>query len=523
MKHFVAVILLFFISIGFAQETEFEIINTTVNSKFAELGITYLNDSTVLFASSKKRDDDKVFLKDRRKNNRQLFLEFYNGLIEENGDIIQTSRFSSDLNNMFFEADISFTPDLKSVYFTWNNFYNTQKRTDSAKYKSFNLFKATIDKNFKISNILPLTFNSKNYSVRSPIVSKDGNKLYFISNMANGYGNFDIYVVNILPNGGHSLPKNLGANINTKSDELYPFIDEENTLYFSSNGHKGNGRLDIFKSKLINGVFQKPEKLQKPINSKYDDFYYVINNQTNSGYFTSNRKGGKGGVDIYAFKPKEEIICTQEISGKILNKETLNSIDSVVVNLYHNSILKETTILTKNTSYTFKFKCNENYKIIAKKDKYVDNVTEIKASKTNNQNLTKNILLEPIVEFITVRKKKMIKTNPIYFDLNSSYLNSTAKLELNKVVEIMKKYPNIVIKCGSHTDSRASEEYNVWLSKKRANSTMDYIISKGISSNRISSEGFGETQLVNKCVNNSKCSEAKHQMNRRTEFVIIDE
>jgi len=522
-KYFITIVLLLIIHKLYSQETDYKVINTSINSKYAELGITYLSDSTVLFASSKKIENDKAFAKDRRKNNRHLFLELYHGLIGENGDIIQAARFSNEMNNKFFESDIAFTPDFKTMYFTWNNFYDTQKRTDSAKFKPLYLFKASIDENFKLSNISPLTFNSKNYSVRSPVVSADGKQLYFISDMPNGYGNFDIYVTNILSNGSHSAPKNLGENINTKFEELYPFIDKNNTLYFSSYGHKGLGRLDIYKSEFKDGNFQNSENLQAPINSKYDDFAFVIDNYTNSGYFTSNRKNGKGGVDIYAFTPKVELKCTKKINGIILNKETKKSIDSVIVSLYLNSVLKESKVIAKNTNYSFELKCNENYTITANKEKYDEMVTEIGILKAHSKNIDKNILLQPTVEFITVREQKMIKTNPIYFDLNSAHLNPSAIIELDKVVKIMKNHPTIIIKCGSHTDSRSSDEYNIKLSEKRAKSTVDYIISKGISPNRISSKGFGETQLVNKCTNKSKCSEAEHQMNRRTEFVIIDE
>ena len=522
-EYFSTIILLLIIHKLYSQETDYTVINTSINSKYAELGVTYLSDSTVLFASSKKIENDRAFAKDRRKNNRQLFLELYHGLIGENGDIIQAARFSNEMNNKFFESDIAFTPDFKTMYFTWNNFYDTKKRTDSTKIKTLYLFKASIDKNFKLSNILPLTFNSNNYSVRSPVVSKDGKKLYFVSNMPNGYGNFDIYVATIYSNGSHSSPKNLGKNVNTKFDELYPFIDKNNTLYFSSYGHRGMGKLDIYKSELKDGNFLNSENLKAPINSKYDDFAFVINNNKNSGYFTSNRKKGKGGVDIYAFRPKVELKCMKKINGIILNKETQKSVDSVIVSLYLNSVLKESKIVAKNTHYSFELKCNENYTIIANKEKYDETVTEIGILKAHSKNITKNILLQPTVEFITVREQKMIKTNPIYFDLNSSHLNSTAIIELDKVVKIMKNHPTIIIKCGSHTDSRASSKYNIKLSEKRAKSTVSYIISKGISPNRISSKGFGETQLVNKCTNNIKCSEAEHQKNRRTEFVIIDE
>ena len=284
------------------QEPEFEIINTSINSEYAELGVTYLSDNTVLFASSKKNNKDKDFKKDRRRNNSHLFLDLYKGMVAENGDIIQIERFKNEIKNMFFESDIAFTPDYKTIYFTWNNYYDTKSRKDSAKYKTLYLFKASIDKNLNVSKITPMPFNSKNYSVRSPEVSKDGKQLFLVSDMPNGYGDFDIYVVDIYSNGSHSWPKNLGPNINTKEAEFFPTIDQNHNLYFSSYGHKGKGNLDIFKSEFKAGKFQKAKSLPSPINSKYDDFALVVDNSLNAGFFTSNRKYGKGGVDIYAFK-----------------------------------------------------------------------------------------------------------------------------------------------------------------------------------------------------------------------------
>lgn len=297
MKRLITIFLLVLIQHSLiAQEVKYEIFNTSINSKYAELGVTFLKENKVLFASSKK------FQNKRGRHNRQLYLELYYGKIDENGDIQQSSKFSKEINNKYFESDVTFTPDFKTIFFTWNNFYDTQSRKDSAEFKPLYLFSASVDENFNISNILPLPFNSKNYSVRSPEVSKDGKKLYFTSDMPNGFGGFDIYEVTIINGRIIGWPKNLGPNVNTNKNELFPFIDNENTLYFASYGHKGKGRLDIFKSKNSNGIFQKAENLPAPINSKYDDFGFVIKPESNMGYFTSNRKYGKGDVDIYGFK-----------------------------------------------------------------------------------------------------------------------------------------------------------------------------------------------------------------------------
>ncbi|MFO7674110.1 MAG: hypothetical protein R6V74_10425, partial [Lutibacter sp.] len=182
MKKLLPILLILFFNFLYAQEAVYEILNTSINSKFAELGVTYSSNNSVIFASSKKDDSG------RRTNNRQLSLELYHGLITGNGDIIQTDKFSSEINNKFFESDIAFTPDFKTIYFTWNNFYSALKSKDSAKWKTLYMFKASINQNFEISNVTPLPFNSKEYSVRSPAVSKDGKKLYFVSDMPGGFG-----------------------------------------------------------------------------------------------------------------------------------------------------------------------------------------------------------------------------------------------------------------------------------------------------------------------------------------------
>ncbi|MFA5300351.1 MAG: hypothetical protein WC389_19375, partial [Lutibacter sp.] len=237
-----------------------------------------------------------------------------------------------------------------TIYFTWNNFYNTVKLKDSAKWKPLYMFKGYINENFEISNITPLPFNSKKYSVRSPMVSKDGKKLYFVSDMPGGFGETDIYVVDIYNGKSFSAPKNLGPTVNTELSELSPYIDENNTLYFASNGHKGKGGLDIFKSEYIDGNFQQAKNLPSPINSKYDDFAFVIDINSNSGYFTSNRVGGKGGVDIYAFKEKKPI-CAQTITILALKKSNEQPLEKVIVSLFQNNTLIEKQTNAKNSTF----------------------------------------------------------------------------------------------------------------------------------------------------------------------------
>ncbi|NEW79076.1 MAG: hypothetical protein GZ086_06535 [Gelidibacter sp.] len=388
MKKLLQLLLLLLFNFSVAQEGAYEILNTSINSKFAELGVTYSSNNSVIFASSKKDNGG------RRTNNRQLSLELYHGLITENGDIIQTDKFSTEINNKFFESDIAFTPDFKTIYFTWNNFYSALKSKDSAKWKTLYMFKASINENFEISAVTPLPFNSKDYSVRSPAVSKDGKKLYFVSDMPGGFGELDVYVVDINNDGNYGAPKNLGSTVNTKQTELFPYIDQNNTLYFSSNGHKGLGGLDIFKSEFINGNFQQAINLRPPFNSKYDDFAFVID-AAKSGFFTSNRDGGKGDVDIYAFKEKEPE-CSQTLIVLAINELTEQPLDQVTVSLFQNNKLVEKQTISKNSNYKFNINCNETYKLVAEKENYETAEITISTDDKINFENKKSLKLTPI-------------------------------------------------------------------------------------------------------------------------------
>ena len=181
----------------------------------------------------------------------------------------------------------------------------------------------------------------------------------------------------------------------------------------------------------------------------------------------------------------------------------------------------ESVIADKYASFTFKLDCNTPYKVVGTKENYTEDSEEFETSNVRDLELAIGLTIEPS-EFIVVRGKLMVNINPIYFDLDKSFIRKDAALELDKVVRIMNKYPNIKIALGSHTDSRASDGYNLKLSERRAKSTLEWIISKGIDASRITGKGYGETQLVNKCSDGVKCSEAEHQLNRRTEFVIVN-
>ena len=397
MKKFTQLFIFLITSTFFGQQKEYKIFNSEVNSKYAELGVNFLDSETVFFASSKKIENDKAFASNRRAKTRNLFLEFYFGKLTDSSDIIQTNRLSSDVFATFNETDLAISPDRKTIYFCRDSNYDNQPEKSKLPEKPINLFRATINADFNVTNILPVSFNSETYSIRNPSISKDGKKLFFISNMPGGYGNYDIYVSNILENGSLSSPKNLGDNINTFKDDLYPSVDKNNILYFASYGHNGKGNLDIFKSEFINGNYTKAENLPAPINSTYDDFGYVVHPNDDSGFFISNRKKGKGDVDIYGFKLIDiEIECVQLIAGKLLNNTTNKPISNARVTIYKNDEAIDSLITAKDGNYKFKLNCNESYKITAQKEHFIPNEITFETDETLDAEIIENIELIPI-------------------------------------------------------------------------------------------------------------------------------
>ncbi len=415
----------------FSQQYEYKTFNTSINSRYAELGVTYIDANNVIFASSKKTNQEKNFNKNPKSNNQQLYVDLYKGVINEDGDIIQSKRLTNDIDNMFYVSDITFSKNLKSTYFTWNNFYNSTSKKDSEEWKTLHIVKANVNSNLEVSNIKNVPFNSNDYSVMQPQISADGKQLYFVSDMPNGYGYTDIYVVDINSDGTYGKPRNLGPNVNTDKTESFPFIDSNNTLYFSSYGHNSKGGFDIFKSEFKNGNFKKATTLPSPINTKSDDFAFVIDTNKKSGFFTSARRGGKGDADIYGFNLVEkEIKCIQFISGLVLNKKMKLSNASVSLYNDENKLISSITTL-KNGRYIFEIECNKNYKIIVEKEHFtsleynfdtndkdgfeIDENLQIKELECNQtiKGLVTNINTKEVLKNKTIKllkKGKVVKT-----------------------------------------------------------------------------------------------------------------
>ena len=491
--------------------------NLDINSAYSDFGPMFYKGDLVYSTTI----DSSYYKTEKYGWNDQPYLNMQLGKISETqSNVTFKEHFGKDITTKYHEACIAFSPDEKTIYFTRNN-YNGKLKRDSKGINNLKIFSATASENsngtVSWKDIQELPFNSDDYSVGHPSVSKDGKKLYFVSDMPGTIGSTDIFVVDILGNNQFSQPKNLGEKINTTGREMFPYITDQ-ALYFSSDGFLGLGGLDVLESRINDGVFDAPANLGAPLNSNRDDFGYIVNESTNKGFVCSNRKTGKGDDDIYSF----ERSCNQAIGGYVFDAISNNRIAGAMVTLKNaNGIKVAETVSQLDGKYDFNnnVNCNTSYTIEVSKENYNNNTKAIVTA--NSSGKTEALVgLDPA---LIVRENGLlkIKIGIIYFDLDKSDIRYDAAIELNKVVLLMYQYNTVVIKIESHTDSRANDQYNLELSDRRAKATRDYLISQGVAPERIESAiGYGETQLLNNCSNGVPCTEAQHQVNRRSEFII---
>lgn len=494
--------------------------NLDINTDKSDFGATFYGDK-IVFTSS--RDTTKLGVKLYSWNN-QPFLNLYVGERNmNNGDIFNPSLFLKDVMTKYHEATPTFSSDLKTIYYATNIVDKNKLTLDATRTNNFQIIKGEIVDD-KLVKSQKLFFNSKNYSVGHPSLSDSGEWLFFASDMPGGYGGTDLYVVKIAKDGTMGTPQNLGPKINTIGNELFPYF-KNGILYFSSDGHYGWGDLDVYQSTFLEGVkFTTPKNLGSPINSNKDDFAYVVDSTDTHGYFSSNRAMGKGDDDIYYFtKSKPE--CNQFVSGQVIDKKSKKNISEVTINAYDSfeDVISSTTTDAEG-NYKLELPCDQKIKIIASKENYSNDQKEVTTLKKDGDEI-KDINFEiSKYEDLVVKKngQEQIDINPIFFDYDKYDITSQAAIELDKVVFVMEKFPNVKIKIESHTDSRGNDAYNMTLSDNRAKSTLAYILSKGIAVDRIESAiGYGESRLINKCSNGVKCSEEEHLKNRRSDFIVI--
>ena len=485
---------------------------TDINSEFYDYGPTFFG-KQIVFTSSRSEGNQYSKIHEWTKQN---FTDLFVASIDNEGKLGSVENFSKTVNTKYNESSPVFTKDGKTMYFTRNNYNDGKKRKSDDKVIMEKIYKAELI-NGEWTNVKELPFSNDNYKTAHPALSPDEKTMYFASDMPGSFGNSDLYKVSIDSNGNFGSPENLGPTINTEGRETFPFVDADNNLFFASDGHPGLGGLDIFEAKANKNSFEKPVNVGKPLNSPMDDFGYITN-KDGLGFFSSNRDGGTGFDDIYTFT-----VCTHTLSGLITDIDTKEILPNAKVILFDDKMNKisETTSSDKG-AYSFKVECNKKYYVRASKEEYETTeksfgpVTKTGESKLNIE-LKRNIF--PVE--VGTDLAKILDVSIIYFDLDKWNIRPDAAEDLEKIIAVMNQYPNMTIDIRSHTDSRQTHKYNELLSDRRAKSTLEFMVKNGINRNRLTAKGYGETQLVNNCSDDIPCSEAEHQKNRRSEFIVL--
>jgi outer membrane protein OmpA-like peptidoglycan-associated protein len=592
-------------------ENRFTVKDLDINSEQEDFGAVYYNDE-VIFTSSR----EGVKPVQRRWNWNQLpFLDLYSSKKNAEGELSELKPFQKSFNKKYHEGPVSFCKNGTVAAFTRDNY----KERGSDNVVKLELVICEL-KGEKWVEMVPFPFNNKDYSVGHAAFNNDGSMMFFASDMPGGFGGVDIYVTKKSSEGTWNKPENLGNKINTSGNEMFPYLHPSGLLFYSSDMLGGLGGLDIFVAQYKDSKVGKILNVGGPVNSSKDDFSFILDEQQKTGYFSSNREGGKGDDDIYAFKMLKPFSFGKIIKGKSKDKDG-NILSSTTVQLKDDkgNIIAEVKT-DDNGNFSFPVEDGKSFQIAGTKEKYQPGMTNANFPGDESE-ITVDVVLEktpeiglfalitdskskepiegvkvtittnsgtPVAEFTTGSKgdflksltenkigdqlnynikieklgylsktatfnktiekpgninlheildvslgklevggdlAKMIDVKPIYFDLGKYNIRKDAATELDKIVKVMNEYPTMVIELGSHTDCRSSAESNMKLSDNRAKSSADYIKKKITNPDRISGKGYGETKLKNGCACEgavkSTCTEAEHQENRRTEFIII--
>ncbi len=549
-----------------ALGNRFSLESLRINTAGSEFGVSTYNDQLV-YAAPKKEFNllDVVY-----RWTGEAYLDLYAAPVDKLkfGDSVAVA-FPKEINTKMHEANAVFTKDGNTMYFTRNNYSKGKRTTDGKKVTHLSIYRAEkVDGTW--TNITSLPFNGEDYSTEHPALSPDEKTLYFASDMPGTLGSFDIFSVEIKADGNFGQPVNLGSLVNTARREQFPFMTQEGKLYFSSNGHPGFGSLDVFVTEKKGTSFAKPDNVGLPVNSGFDDFAFTIDPKTKKGYFSSNRPTGMGGDDIYAHEELKPLViedCGQSVTGIITDAETKAPIGNVEIKVLHteNNDLELASLLTNaKGEFTLPVGCEMTLKVDASKLGYQPNQKMVILRKERGKD---NDASMELVSLESIRKKEeakrvaemeakeraekqrqeaeakskadrvaniikkekdivqkndklVINVEQIRFDYNLWYVRRDSKKIMRNVISLMKKYPDMVVEIGTHTDIRGNEKYNQNLSEKRANAVREYIMSQDIEPDRIIAVGYGESNPIQYCETEDSCNEEEHEINRRCEFVI---
>jgi peptidoglycan-associated lipoprotein len=484
------------------------------NTKNSEFGITPMKYNAVLLSSTRP-DAMGVKLYGRLGED---FSDLFESYVDGQNKWTKLRPVPGMVNTLGNDATPCLTAEGNTLYFT----------RCSPKNGSCRIFKTTrTNAGWAEPVLVPIM--SDTVDVGHPAVTTNEDKMYFVaSNAEGGYGGKDIWFMNRSEDDTWEEPVNLGPTVNTERDEMFPYIHASDTvLFFASDGHPGMGGLDVFRSVGGGSDWEQAENMRNPINSGADDFGITVNEKITSGFLASSRVGGRGSDDIYVWN---FIPYRVTLSGKVYDDTTGKVIPKAQLRL----VLEDSSYFETNSDslgqYYFKIREDVHYRLEASVAKenipyqwhaapkqrllYYQTDSTFHTFQTKDDtdwNIDLPMRLVPTEE---------IRLSDIMYDYDKSSLRPESVMALDSLINFLNKSPNVSIAIHSHTDSRGSDSYNLALSQRRAQSVVDYLISKGISSQRLIAQGHGESRLINRCKDKAECDEAEHQLNRRTAFSI---
>ncbi len=484
------------------KPTSFEVFpETTLNTKEADFAPAFF-DKGLIFTSTREPVKGKNLYEWTGKG----YLNLYNAQKGTSNRWGKATLLSKDLSTRFNEGVSSYDAASSTLYYTQCN-GNKGKESECKIYAT--IFDGA---NWSLPTLVKIDGTDTTATFGHPSISSDGNILYFSSTIPGGYGGKDIYKATKTGTGFGTV-ENLGSSINSSGDDVFPFIHKSGTLYFASNGRDGAGGLDIYSSDFTEGEFEDANNLKFPMNSTADDFGLILDENKEEGYYASNRIGGKGDDDIYS---ATAIPFLFNVEGKAFHAGNNKVLPDTKVTLRGSDGSEISTVTDAKGYYKMKLNRRTTYELNAQRSKFFGDVGSLTTDgMKESKDFLVNFKLAPIPVVIVLKG--------IYYDLNKADLRSESIVTLDTLVKTLNDNPNITIELSSHTDSRADSAYNLELSQRRAQSVVDYLISKDIEKERMSAKGYGESRLLNECKDGVECTEEQHQVNRRTEFSVLSE
>ncbi|WP_299431457.1 OmpA family protein [uncultured Maribacter sp.] len=502
---------------GGITSQDFKIENLSINSSQADFSPSFYKDK-ILFSSSRIASYKKA-----SKSKEEGYLDIYIAKVNSTGEVLNPNPFTEIPKFSYHEATPYYSETLKKLFYIRSN-----SNGDNMAFNEEGKNSLAIGV-FDETNVFRYLLKDLSTSFYYPFYEVDTNRLYFAANFSDSFGGTDLYYVETNNGQIMSRPINLGAKINTPANEIAPYI-HNGSLYYASDIFYGFGGMDIYKTSIqADQSFSIPINLGNGINSKSDDFGLIIKNGDSNnltGYFSSNRAGGKGKDDIYKFSVSDQIgLKTFSIRGRVVNSRTRRGVEKAFVKLLNNrgSVIRE--IYTNDDGdYSIELPWQKQITINTSKEGYSSfSVTYNEEGMVEAQKVPLNMGIVALKDLIEEKEnKKVIKLNKFYFDKGRSEVTPLIAAELDKVIEAIRKFPQLKLSIETHTSSKGYNSTNKKISQKRSDAIKFYLLKNGASvSNIVGSIGYGEEQIINRCVNGAYCLDFLHKQNERTLIVLV--